>query len=130
MHGKSESMQWEWKEGKVDRSAPRLELFYGDWGESALPVALVAKPVGQSFPVAFLQLPELDQGECERIKWAVTKELTFYHVEKGEPDPWQYAIYHCGTRPRRLPTLRALPARHPGGYEGVGCQGRPRPGGD
>ena len=27
----------------------------------------------------------------------VTKELTFYLVEKGEKDPWRYAIYHCGT---------------------------------
>lgn len=27
----------------------------------------------------------------------MTKELNFYLVEKGEKDPWQYAIYHCGT---------------------------------
>src|SRR5262249_25613914 len=94
---KSESTRWEWKEGKVDRSAPHMKLFYGDWGESALPVALVAKPVGQSFPVEFLQIPEVDQGEYERIKQAVMKELTFYLVEKGEKAPWQYAIYHCGT---------------------------------
>jgi hypothetical protein len=59
MHGKREPTQWAWKEGKVDRSAPHMKLFYGDWGESASPVALVAKPVGQSFAVEFLQIPEL-----------------------------------------------------------------------
>jgi hypothetical protein len=74
-----------------------MKLFYGDWGESALPVALVAKPVGQSFAVEFLEVPELDQGEYERIKQAVMKELTFYLVELGERDPWKYALYHCGT---------------------------------
>jgi hypothetical protein len=74
-----------------------MKLFSGDWVESALPVALVAEPVGQAFAVEFLQIPELDQGEYERIKQAVMKELTFYLVEKGEKDPWQYAIYHCGT---------------------------------
>ncbi len=24
-------------------------------------------------------------------------ELNFYLVEKGEPDPWAYAKYHCTT---------------------------------
>jgi hypothetical protein len=96
MHRNSGSTRWEWKEGKVDRAAPLLKLFFGEWGESALPVALVAKPVGNTFVVEFLPIPELDQGEYERIKLAVTKELTFYLVEMGE-DPWRYAIYHCGT---------------------------------
>ena len=93
MHGKSESTLWEWKEGKVDRAATHMRLVYGD---AELPVALVAKPVGNTFVVEFLPIPELDQGEYERIKLAVTKELTFYLVEMGE-DPWRYAIYHCGT---------------------------------
>ena len=62
-----------------------------------MPVALVAKPVGNSFLVELLDNPELNQSEAERIKLAMTRELTFYLVEKGEEDPWQYAIYHCGT---------------------------------
>jgi hypothetical protein len=97
MRGKSEPARWEWKEGKVDRSAPHLKLFVGEWGESALPVALVAKPVRNAFVVEFLEVPDVDQSEYERIKRAVTEELTFYLVAKGEPDPWKYAIYHCGT---------------------------------
>jgi PD-(D/E)XK nuclease superfamily len=85
---------WEWREGKVDPNTPHMKLFFGD---SALAVALVAKPVGNTFVVEFLQVPELGQKEHQQIKLAVTKELTFYLVEKGEQDPWQYAIYHCGT---------------------------------
>jgi hypothetical protein len=94
MHGKSESTRWKWKAGKVDRAAAHLKLVYGD---AELPVTLVAKPVGNLFVVEFLEAPELDQGEYGRIKLAVTKELTFYLVEKGEKDPWQYAIYHRST---------------------------------
>jgi hypothetical protein len=64
---------------------------------TALPVALVAKPVQGTFIVEFLQIREVNESEYQRMKLAVTKELTFYLVEKGEKDPWQYAIYHCGT---------------------------------
>jgi hypothetical protein len=91
------SKQWEWREGKVDLAAPYMKLFCGEWGESALPVALVAKPVQGTFIVEFLQIREVNESEYQRMKLAVTKELTFYLVEKGEKDPWQYAIYHCGT---------------------------------
>jgi hypothetical protein len=74
-----------------------MKLYFGDWGESALPVALVGKPAGKLFPVEFLQVAALDQSEYERIKLAVRKELPFYLVEEGEKDPWKYAIYHCDT---------------------------------
>jgi hypothetical protein len=86
--------QWEWKDGRVDPSATHMRLVYGD---ARLPVALVAKPVGHTFVVEFLQIPELDQNEYERIKLAVTEELTYYLVELGEKDPWAYARYHCST---------------------------------
>lgn len=89
--------KWTWKEGKVDRCSAHLKLYVGEWGDSAVPVALVAKPVGNSFAVEFLDVPNFSQSEYEPMKAAVTKELTFYLVEKGEPDPWKYAIYHCGT---------------------------------
>jgi hypothetical protein len=97
MHGNGDSAQWVWKEGKVDPAAPHMKLFYGDWGESALPVALVGEPVGNTFVVEFLQTPELDKSGYEEARLAVERELTFYLVEKGERDPWRYAIYHCGT---------------------------------
>jgi len=97
MQDKSEPTGWEWKEDNVDRTAPHMKLYYGDWGESALRVAVLGKPVGKSVPVEFLQIPALHQTEYERFKLAVMKELTFYLVEKGQKDPWKYAIYHCGT---------------------------------
>jgi len=96
MHRKDKA-KWEWNEGKVDRAAPYLKLFYGDWGPSALPVALVAEAEGKVFPVEFLQVSNLEQSEYKRIKEEVAKELTFYLVELGEENPWNYAIYHCGT---------------------------------
>lgn len=89
--------KWKWTEGKVDPAAPHMKLFVGEWGEAALPVAVVAEPVGHSFAVEFLKIPDVDPTEYERIKSVVAEELTFYLVEKGEKDPWQYAIYHCGT---------------------------------
>jgi len=84
MHGDTRSTTWEWQEGNVDQDASHMKLAYGD---SDLAVALVAKPVGNTFVVEFLQLPELDKKEYERIKLVVTKELTFYLVEKGEKTP-------------------------------------------
>lgn len=94
MHSNGKSKIWEWREGTVDTDSPHMKIVFGD---SAVAVALVAKSVGNRFVVEFRQLPELDRKEYERIKLAVTKELNFYLVEKGEDDPWQYAIYHCGT---------------------------------
>jgi hypothetical protein len=94
MHGNRN--KWKWREGKVDPAVPHMELYCGDWG-SALQVALVAEPVDGTFIVEFPQIPQLDTTEYERIKQAVTKELTYYLVEKGEQDPWKYAIYHGST---------------------------------
>lgn len=37
-----------------------------------------------------------DGGHTEAID-DVRRELDFYLVSKGEPDPWVYAQYHCGT---------------------------------
>ena len=48
-------------------------------------------------------------------------------VRVGDAEARQ-SLQAPGTRPRRLPAVRALPARHPGGQEGLGCQGRPGPG--
>ena len=90
--------QWEWQEGKVDFAAPHMKLFFGDWGDSSTPVALVAEPVKGTFVVEFLNVPHLNESENQRLKVVATKELSFYLVEKGEHDPWKYAIFHCGTQ--------------------------------
>jgi len=95
MRGYAESTKWEWREGKVDAAATHKKLVYGD---AELPVALVANPVGNLFIVECLQIPETDQGEYARIKLAVTTELSFYLVASDKKEPWEVAIYHCGTR--------------------------------
>ena len=37
-----------------------------------------------------------DKKELARLK-EVEKEIKFYLIEKGEENPWAYAIYHCST---------------------------------
>lgn len=76
-----------------------LEIAYGDAStqgcEEWVPIALVSVPVGTSFSVKFL----IQSNDAERRKMvdAVRKELDFYLVDKGEPNPWSYAKYHCST---------------------------------
>lgn len=97
MQNTSKATQSEWKEGKVDRNAEHMKLYWGEWGDSTRPVALVAKPCGSTFLVEFLEVPGLGENEEQQAKLAAIRELTFYLVEKNEQDPWKYAIYHCGT---------------------------------
>lgn len=92
---------WRWKEGAVDRAHDHFELRYGDgMGEEGwadwMPVALVGPAVRRTFPVEFL--PDTDGRPLDGdITAAVRRELDFYLIEVGEPDPWLYAQYHGGT---------------------------------
>jgi hypothetical protein len=82
---------WSWHEGAVDEQADHLLLTYASLD---LPVALVAPPVDRAFPVRFIaSAPEADATPRD----AVRRDLDFYLLEVGGPDPWGYAIYHCGT---------------------------------
>lgn len=88
--------QWRWAEGDVDASEEHLELWAqrepnGEWA----PVVLVSSPRQGLFNVSFLVDP-YDRVNAKIVE-GVTQELDFYLVEKGEPDPWTYAKYHCGT---------------------------------
>ncbi len=88
---------WQWREGAVDRCQDHFELRYGSADASGdwLPVALVGPASRQSFVVEFL-IDRADENHQEIVK-EVVGELDFYLVAKGEPDPWTYAKYHCGT---------------------------------
>lgn len=90
---------WHWEEGSVDSSREHLEIVYGDVNSQNpgewIPVALVSAPKDATFSVQFLI--ETTDPESRKIVDAVREELDFYLVEKGEPDPWNYAKYHCGT---------------------------------
>jgi hypothetical protein len=90
--------QWAWHKDEVGPREEHFELRYGIAENSGwdkwLPVARVGHPVGQSFPVQFL----LDSSPSNQpMLAAAIKELDFYLVELGKPDPWRYAKYHCET---------------------------------
>jgi hypothetical protein len=55
----------------------------------------VGAPSGEVFPVQFL-LGGASPAEQKMVQDA-KDELTFYLAEKGEKDPWAYALYHCNT---------------------------------
>jgi len=78
---------WRWTEGTVDRGAEHLQITCGD---DAGPVALVGRGSARTFIVQFL--PGTYESPDE-----VRGELNFYLTKWGGPDPWAYAIYHCGT---------------------------------
>ena len=90
---------WSWREGKVDRRAPHIELRYGsvetgaydDW----LPIAYISAPNNRSFTVQFIIAPSNEQNNIAIT--SAKKQLDFYLIDKNEPDPWAYAQYHCGT---------------------------------
>ena len=64
---------------------------WDDW----IPVARVGRPVNRVFPVQFV-LPD-DDREGAEAREAVSWSLDYYLIELGEPDPWEYAIYHTKT---------------------------------
>jgi hypothetical protein len=88
-----------WQQGPVDRTKEHFELRYGsaegsDWNEW-IPVALIGPPKARVVNVQFLVEPS-EPKNAEAVG-DVEKEIQFYLIEKGEPDPWSYAQYHCGT---------------------------------
>jgi len=96
---KRKSITWKWVEGDVDRAKEHFELRYGDANETEYedwrPVALIGRPQNHSFQVKWLIDESTPEGK-EFIQEA-REEIDFYLVQKGESDPWAYAIYHCGT---------------------------------
>lgn len=91
--------KWQWKEGEFDPIGERIELRYGNADESSysdgLLVALIGKPKEHIFPVKWA-IDKNDLKSAEVIEH-VAKDLDFYLVEKGGPDPWAYAKHHCTT---------------------------------
>lgn len=66
------------------------------FGDAWTPVALVAPAEVGGYAVQFLLDPARGGDEAEAVREA-HRELDFYLGELNEPDPWAYAIYHCGT---------------------------------
>jgi hypothetical protein len=83
----------------VDERKEHIELRHGRAGETPyenwLAVARIGKPKSHCFPVQWLV--KSDAVENEALIADAREELDFYLVEKNEPDPWAYAVYHCNT---------------------------------
>ena len=96
---KNTQPEWQWEEGEVDERKEHIELRYGKAGETPyenwMPIARIAKLTNNIFAVEWLL--KQDSSEHQIILNDARHELDFYLVEKGEPDPWAYALYHCGT---------------------------------
>lgn len=86
--------KWRWQEGEIDLQKEYIELGYED-GTDTIPIALIGRPENNIFPVRWLV--GIEAPENKRMINLVKRELNFYLVEKEEPDPWEYAKYHCTT---------------------------------
>lgn len=76
----------------------------------APPATLVA-PGDESDPRFVLEI--LD--ECSRLQRdEAIVEIRFYLLEKGEADPWAYAVYHCSTAANVYSRIHW--AHYPAGY--------------
>jgi hypothetical protein len=80
-----------WREGRVDRTREHFELRYestvrfeSDWSDW-IPVAIVGPPKAQIVNVQFL----VESGNPKDVAAVsdVKKEIQFYLIDKGEPDP-------------------------------------------
>lgn len=91
------SPAFRWVEGTVDQNLEHLRLVHEDCENV---VAVVAPPEGNTFAVEFLV-----KDASEVVLEDVRRELDFYLVEKGERDPWGYAIYHCRTFSNAYPPV-------------------------
>lgn len=103
-----------WVEGPVDSSREHIQLCFGDaW----TPVALVAPADTHRFAVEFLIDPGAGDDAAEAVREA-RRELDYYLVEKGEENPWGYAMYHGGTTSNLVYSSIHWELRDPGGGDG------------
>ena len=83
-----------WTERPVSRELPHLVLSHND---HTSPVALVGPEIDGKLGVGFLAPRDSDDEILQGVVRDVLHEIGFYLDEAGGPDPWGYAIYHCGT---------------------------------
>ena len=94
----SQPQRWAWCERPVNTYEDHFELCFGSQNSDRtkhIPVVRVGRPWNGVFGVQFL----IDRHEPALLTLAETAigELNYYLVELGEPNPWAYAGYHCGT---------------------------------
>lgn len=116
----SKHSEWKWEESVVDAKAEHIELRLGDASSKSykewIPVARIGKPENKVFPVQWLiQQDSSDRGTIMQV---AQRELDFYLVEKGEPNPWGYAQYHCNTTANLYSSIHWF--YYPNGQKGSG----------
>ena len=84
---------WKLVEDFVDPAGEHIDITYGD-DTSAL--ARVAPGGDMTFSIEFLATPTGSKELSTKLE-SIRQELNYYLVEKGEENPWAYAVYHCGT---------------------------------
>ena len=92
-----------WTEGPVSRELPHFALSHDS---HASPVALVGHPaIDGRFAVEFLVPRDSDDEVLQIVVREVLHEIDFYLDNVGGPNPWEYAIYHCGTMSNVIPPV-------------------------
>ena len=85
---------WKIVEGLVDRNEDYIRITYG---KDPDPITLISRGKGNSFKIQFMLSKDTSDKKVQAILEEVQREIKFYLVEKGEENPWAYAIFHCGT---------------------------------
>ena len=85
---------WKIVEGLVNRNKDYIRITYG---KDPDPIALISRGKGNSFKIQFMLSKDTSDKKVQAILEEVQREIKFYLVEKGEENPWAYAIFHCGT---------------------------------
>lgn len=75
------------------RDCPHFELTHVDHQGV---VAFVGPGVDGEFVVEFASAAH-GVAIPATVTHDVVREIDYYLVQKGEPDPWTYARHHCGT---------------------------------
>jgi len=88
-----------WVEGIVSNWSEHIKIFFHkqDKDTTLIPVARIAPGRGRTTIVQFILNKDLPSSKTKRILKDVIREFNFFLSEKDEPDPWQYAMYHCTT---------------------------------
>jgi len=84
-----------WREGRVDLRRDFILLTAAPEPEGTLTQAAALVACGQESDPRFVV--EILAGLSAEQREAVAAEIRFYLLDKGEPDPWAYAIHHCST---------------------------------
>jgi protein-tyrosine-phosphatase len=88
-----------WVEGIVSNWSEHIRISFHEQDDDIplIPVARIAPGHGRTTIVQFILKEDLPSLKTEQILKDVKRQFDFFLSEKDEPDPWNYAMYHCTT---------------------------------